>query len=85
MALVKHEGKGADFALTIDRRLPRRDIVTVPEIGAAFCVGPKVVAAWIDDGRLAAVSYSTSRARHVYRATRTAVMDLAGKMERGEV
>jgi predicted site-specific integrase-resolvase len=79
------EQKGGDFAATIDRRLPRRDIVTVPEMCEAFDVSGKTVHAWIEDGRLAAVSYSTSPERNVYRATRTAVMELANKMQRGEV
>jgi len=81
----EQQAKSGGFAATIDRRLPSRDILTVPEIAAAFDVGNKVVAAWIEDGRLPAVRYSTSPDRNVFRATRAAILTLAQRMENGEV
>jgi hypothetical protein len=81
---IEHTTSGG-FVATINRRLPARDIVGVPEIGEAFDVGGKTVAAWIEAGRLEAVDYSTSPDRQVWRATRDAVIALAMKMEKGEV
>lgn len=71
------------FAELIERRLPKRDIVTSAEVASAFDVGRSMVQGWCESGRLTAVVYEAPPPRTVYRATRAAVLELARKMEEG--